>query len=181
MTVLVTGGRGAVARALIGLLRERGIAVRAASSRPEDPDTVRCDLTDPSTFAAALKGVTSVLLYAEPSHIGAFAEEAAGAGVEHIVLLSSSAVLAPDAADSPVARTHLDVENALTASAVPATTLRPGSFASNALAWSRTCGRAGRSACPSPAPTATRSTRGTSPRPPSPCSPIRASAGARTP
>ncbi|GAA4601026.1 NAD(P)H-binding protein [Actinoallomurus liliacearum] len=137
MTVLITGSRGAVARNLIGLLRERGHALRAASSRPADPDTVRCDLTDPSTFATALKGVTSVFLYAEPSRIDAFIEEAAGAGVEHVVLLSSSAVLAPDAADSPVARTHLDVERALDASSIPATSLRPGSFASNALAWSR--------------------------------------------
>lgn len=31
MTILVTGSRGAVARNLINLLHERGIAVRAAS------------------------------------------------------------------------------------------------------------------------------------------------------
>ncbi|WP_433189040.1 NAD(P)H-binding protein [Actinoallomurus sp. CA-150999] len=136
MTVLVTGSRGAVARHLIALLEERGLAVRAASSTPESPDTIRCDLTDPSTFAAALKGVTSVFLYASPSHIGAFVEEATGAGVEHIVLLSSSAVLAPNADDSTVAKNHLDVERALTASSIRATSLRPGAFASNALAWS---------------------------------------------
>ncbi|MET9064102.1 SDR family oxidoreductase [Streptosporangium sandarakinum] len=136
MTVLVTGSRGAVARALAGLLRERGLAVRAASSRPDGPDTVRCDLTDPSTFAAALKGVTSVFLYAEPSHAGAFIEEAAHAGVEHIVLLSSSSVLAPDPEDNPLAKSHLDVERALDASPIRSTSLRPGSFAGNALAWS---------------------------------------------
>ncbi|MEU9831912.1 NAD(P)H-binding protein [Streptosporangium sp. NPDC048047] len=143
MTVLVTGSRGAVARSLIGLLRERALPVRAASSRPDGPDTVRCDLTDPSTFAAALKGVTSVFLYANPSHAEAFAEEAARAGVEHIVLLSSSSVLAPDAGDSPVAKSHLDVERALDASPVRSTSLRPGSFAGNALAWSRSV-RSGR-------------------------------------
>lgn len=143
MTILVTGSRGAVARSLIGLLRERGLDVRAASSRPEDPDTVRCDLTDPATFAAALKGVTSVFLYAEPSHAGAFAEEAARAEVEHIVLLSSSSVLGPNAETSPVARTHLNAERALAASSVPATSLRPGAFATNALAW-RWSLRAGR-------------------------------------
>ncbi|WP_433218751.1 SDR family oxidoreductase [Microtetraspora malaysiensis] len=136
MTVLVTGSRGAVARTLIGLLRERGLAVRAASSRPAGPETIRCDLTDPSTFAAALNGVTSVFLYAEPSHTGAFTEEAAAAGVEHIVLLSSSSVLAPDAEKSPLATSHLDVERALDASSLHSTSLRPGAFASNALAWS---------------------------------------------
>ncbi|WP_432929210.1 SDR family oxidoreductase [Microbispora sp. CA-135349] len=136
MTVLVTGSRGAVARTLVGLLRQRGLAVRPASSRPDGPDAVHCDLTDPSTFAAALKGVTSVFLYAEPSRIGAFAEEAVGGGVEHVVLLSSSSVLAPDAGKSPLASSHLDVEKALEASGLHTTSLRPGSFASNALAWS---------------------------------------------
>jgi uncharacterized protein YbjT (DUF2867 family) len=136
MTVLVTGSRGAVARNLIGLLRERGLAVRAASSRPEGPGTIACDLTNPATFAAALKGVTSVFLYAESSRIGAFAEEAAGAGIEHIVLLSSSSVLDPNAESSPLAKSHLDVERALEASPIRLTSLRPGSFASNALAWS---------------------------------------------
>ncbi|MGW5663508.1 SDR family oxidoreductase [Streptomyces sp. NPDC003758] len=136
MTVLVTGIRGAVARTLIGLLRERGLAVRAASSRPGDPDTVHCDLTDPSTFTTALKGVTSVFLYAEPSRIGEFAHEATSAGVEHVVLLSSAAVLAPDAENSPLAKSHLDVEKALDASSLRTTSLRPGAFASNALAWS---------------------------------------------
>ncbi|MEU7057008.1 NAD(P)H-binding protein [Streptomyces sp. NPDC046197] len=136
MTVLVTGSRGAVARTLVRLLRERGLAVRTGSSRPGDPDTVHCDLTDPSTFAAALKGVTSVFLYAERSGIRAFAEEAQAAGVEHVVLLSSSAVLAPDAKDSPLAASHLDVEEALNASGLYSTCLRPGSFAGNALAWS---------------------------------------------
>jgi uncharacterized protein YbjT (DUF2867 family) len=135
MTVLVTGSRGAVARNLIDLLRRRGLTVRAASSRPEAPDVVRCDLTEPSTFAAALNGVTSVFLYAEPSHIDAFVERATGAGIEHVVLLSSSAVLNPDAENSPLAQSHLDVEKALAASSIRTTALRPGSFAGNALAW----------------------------------------------
>lgn len=46
----------------------------------------------------ALAGVRSVFLHAEAAAVDAFAKEAAGAGVEHVVLLSSSAVLAPDAA-----------------------------------------------------------------------------------
>ncbi|WP_282793465.1 NAD(P)H-binding protein [Streptomyces sp. CC224B] len=143
MTVLVTGSRGAVARRLTALLRERGLAVRAASRQPEGPDVVPCDLTEPATFASALKGVTSVFLYAEPSCADAFAEEAAAAGVEHVVLLSSSSVLAPDAADNPMARSHLDAETALEAAPFRTTFLRPGAFAANALAWSWSL-RAGR-------------------------------------
>jgi uncharacterized protein YbjT (DUF2867 family) len=136
MTVLVTGSRGAVARRLIPLLRERGLDVRPASSRPGE-GAVACDLTDPATFPAALEGVRSVFLYAEPSHAAAFAEAAETAGVEHIVLLSSAAALEADTGDSPIARHHRDAERALEQSAVPATHLRPGAFAGNALAWAR--------------------------------------------
>jgi uncharacterized protein YbjT (DUF2867 family) len=136
MTILVTGARGAVGSALIALLRQRGLPVRPASSRPDDPSIARCDLTDPTTFPDVLAGVGSVFLYAEPSHAGAFAKEAVTAGAEHIVLLSSSAVLAPDPEANPLAKSHLDVEHALTASGVRSTVLRPGAFAGNALAWS---------------------------------------------
>ncbi|MGN9837288.1 NAD(P)H-binding protein [Nonomuraea sp. H19] len=136
MTILITGARGAVAKHLAALLRERGLDIRTASKSP-GADVV-CDLGDASTFPAALKGATSVFLYADPAHIDAFVKQAAEAGVEHIVLLSSSAVLAPDAESQPLAKSHLDVEHALWASSIKATTLRPGSFASNALSWTWT-------------------------------------------
>ncbi|MGV9779647.1 NAD(P)H-binding protein [Streptosporangium sp. NPDC003464] len=142
MTILVTGARGLVGGTLLTLLRSRGIDARAASGSPDkldlpgDVPTMRCHLSDPATFPAALKGVTSVFLYAEPSHIDAFVEQAADAGVRHIVLLSTSAVLGPGAGEDPIARSHLKVERALAASPVESTFLRPGSFASNALQWS---------------------------------------------
>ena len=136
MTTLVTGARGAVATELIALLRRRGLPVRPASRQPGDPSIATCDLGDPATFPAALAGVTSVFLYAEASHIEAFVKEATTAGVEHIVLLSSSSVLGPDPEASPLAKSHLDVERAVAAAPVRSTLLRPGSFAGNAQAWS---------------------------------------------
>ncbi|MFI6316828.1 NAD(P)H-binding protein [Nonomuraea sp. NPDC050556] len=137
MTILVTGARGAVARSLVSLLRERGLQVRTGSQKPEEAaGAVLLDLKNPATFDAALQGVTSVFLYAEASHIDAFVDAAINAGVRHVVLLSSSSTLSPDAADSPVAREHLDAENALTASPLTTTILRPGTFAGNATAWS---------------------------------------------
>ncbi|GAA0918313.1 SDR family oxidoreductase [Nonomuraea longicatena] len=139
MTVLVTGSRGSVARRLIPLLRERGLDVRPASSRPGEgaEGAVVCDLTDPATFPAALEGVRSVFLYAEPSQAAAFAGQAEAAGVEHIVLLSSASALEPDTDASPIARLHRDAERALEESGVRATHLRPGAFAGNALAWAQ--------------------------------------------
>ncbi|MFB6527434.1 MULTISPECIES: NAD(P)H-binding protein [unclassified Streptomyces] len=147
MTVLVTGSRGRVASTLLGLLDDAGLKARAASKNPADLspppgiDTVRCDLTDPATFDTALTGVDSVFLYAEAGHAGTFAERARAAGVEHVVLLSSSSVLAPDAADNPIAASHLAAERALSAAAdagfFEATHLQPGAFATNALQWAR--------------------------------------------
>ncbi|GII63968.1 nucleotide-diphosphate-sugar epimerase [Sphaerisporangium krabiense] len=139
--ILITGGRGAVAAELLALLLQAGRPVRVASRNPagvKAPDgvtAVTCDLADPATFPAALSGVTEVFLYAEASHIAEFAGAAVTAGVEHVVLLSSAAVLNPGADGDPLARSHLDVENALLASPLTTTLLRPGSFAGNASAW----------------------------------------------
>ncbi|MGW6687736.1 NAD(P)H-binding protein [Streptomyces sp. NPDC054961] len=133
--ILVTGGRGAVARGLSALLAAHGVPHRLASREPDTPGTVPCDLTDPATFPGALAGIRSVFLYAEAAAVDAFVKEAVAAGVEHVVLLSSSSVLGPGAAESPLAASHLAVERALLESPLRTTLLRPGSFASNALAW----------------------------------------------
>ncbi|MBD0738940.1 NAD(P)H-binding protein [Streptomyces sp. CBMA29] len=141
MTVLITGSRGRVARALTALLHDRGVGVRVASRKPEEvqpPEGVRTtalSLDEPSGFPAALAGVDSVFLYAEASHIGAFLERAEQAGVGHVVLLSSASVMEPDAERDPIARHHLAVETALAASPITSTVLRPGAFAANALQW----------------------------------------------
>ncbi|MEU9144292.1 NAD(P)H-binding protein [Streptomyces sp. NPDC048349] len=135
MSILVTGSRGAVARGLSALLAAGGLPHRLGSREPDRPDAVHCDLTDPATFPEALAGVRSVFLYAEASGVEAFVKEAVTAGVEHVVLLSSSSVLSPGAADSPLSASHLAVEQALSAAPLRTTLLRPGSFASNALGW----------------------------------------------
>ncbi|MEU0672829.1 NAD(P)H-binding protein [Streptomyces sp. NPDC006172] len=139
--ILITGGRGAVATHLTALLRRDGRAVRVGSAAPEEltpPDgveAVRLDLTAPDTFPAALVGITTVFLYASPDRVADFVDHARRAGVTHMVLLSSSAVLGPDPESDPLARSHLDVERALLASPITTTILRPGSFASNAGGW----------------------------------------------
>ncbi|MFJ9614033.1 NAD(P)H-binding protein [Streptomyces noursei] len=139
--ILITGGRGAVATHLADLLHRDGRPVRLGSAHPDSLNppagvpTVRLDLTDPSTFPAALTGITSVFLYANPDHITDFIDHAHRAGVTHVVLLSSSSVLSPDPDSDPLAKSHLDVEQALLASPITTTILRPGSFAANAGAW----------------------------------------------
>ncbi|WP_371654064.1 MULTISPECIES: NAD(P)H-binding protein [unclassified Streptomyces] len=156
MTVLVTGSRGTVGSTLISLLRAAGTPVRAASAAPEKLDlppdvaTVRLSLDDPETFPAALAGVRQVFLYANPAHIDAFLTDAKAAGVEHIVLLSSSSVLYAGAEDNPIARHHLAVEQALKASDIDATFLRPGAFAGNAAGWAWSIRSTGTVALPYP-------------------------------
>ncbi|MEU3557265.1 SDR family oxidoreductase [Streptomyces fragilis] len=142
MTILVTGARGNVGRRVLDRLHAAGHPLRASGRVPGDLSVPRgvevaeLDLTRPATFDAALRGVDGAFLYAEPDGAKELFEAAARAGVRHVVLLSSSTVSGPAAATDPLAAHHAAVEDALAASAVPGTVLRPGAFASNALGWS---------------------------------------------
>ncbi|ADB35614.1 NmrA family protein [Kribbella flavida DSM 17836] len=87
MTVLVLGSTGSTGRRVTEQLRDRSVAVRAASRRGE---TV-FDWARPETWSPALDGVTAVYVMApdgvpvEP----AFVAQAVAAGVERLVLLST--------------------------------------------------------------------------------------------
>lgn len=141
MTILVTGARGQVGREVLTELVEAGASVRASSRQPESAglpgavEVVRADLAEPDSLPAALDGVRKVFLYAHPDHVAAFVTAAEAAGVEHVVLLSSSSVLMPNAASNTIARRHLAVEEALSASTLDWTFVRPGAFATNTLQW----------------------------------------------
>ncbi|WP_171164943.1 NAD(P)H-binding protein [Streptomyces sp. I05A-00742] len=147
MTTLITGSRGKVGQTVIERLHSAGVAVRAASadpaalSVPDGVGTVELVLDRPETFEAALAGVRQVFLYPEPAGIHDLIKAAEAAGVEHVVLLSSASVLAPDAEDNPLAWHNLQVERALAEADFTVTFLRPDAFASNALGWAHFIGR----------------------------------------
>ncbi|MGW6984641.1 NAD(P)H-binding protein [Streptomyces sp. NPDC054932] len=147
MTILITGARGQIGRTVVDRLHHAGLPVRAASARPAElavpagVGTAELVLDRPGTFAAALRGVRQVFLYPQPAGIHDLIEAAGAAGVEHVVLLSSSSVLAPGAANDPLARHSLQVERALAGSGLTRTFLRPDAFASNSLGWSGSIGR----------------------------------------
>ncbi|MFF2193666.1 NAD(P)H-binding protein [Streptomyces sp. NPDC058157] len=147
MTTLITGARGKVGQGVIARLHSAGHPVRAAGARPAETtvpagvEVLELALDRPETFAAALDGVRQVFLYPEPSGIQELVEAAEAAGVEHVVLLSSSSVLGPDAETDPLAGHSLTVERALTASSLTCTFLRPDAFASNSFAWAYPIGR----------------------------------------
>ncbi len=98
-------------------------------------ETVEADLARPETLPAALAGVRKVFLYALPQGIGDFLGAAAAAGVEHLVLLSSQTVVDAFPEQKPIAEMHREVEEAITASGIAHTFLRPHNFASNILMW----------------------------------------------
>ncbi|TWD82261.1 uncharacterized protein YbjT (DUF2867 family) [Kribbella amoyensis] len=135
MTILVTGGRGRIARAVVAGLTAAGLDPRVASRDTSAvPGSVPFDLTDPSTVSAALRDVTQVFLYAEPTTAAAFVEAADAAGVKKVVLLSSMSSYADneDAAADP----HAETERVIKTGAYAVTCLQPGAFMTNAIFWS---------------------------------------------
>ncbi|HEX7304513.1 NAD(P)H-binding protein [Lentzea sp.] len=143
MTTLVIGARGSVGRHVVDGLLAAGETVRAsvrdpaAAGLPPGVPLVIADLAAPETLRTALDGVRRVFLYATAAGTATFAGAARGAGVEHIVLLSSGSVLLPTAHGNATAEHHRAVERTLDAAGVPWTPVRPLVLANNALNWAR--------------------------------------------
>lgn len=128
--VLVTGASGMTGRRVLAGLRDLGVPTRAASRSSE----WRLDWQDRSTWDRVLDGAESVYLvqYDPEPLTEAFIERAVAHGVERIVLLSARGADRPgyfEGVDEPV--THLLSEEAVRASGLEWTILRPGWFAQN--------------------------------------------------
>lgn len=145
MTILVTGARGNVARALVGQLLDAGQDVRAAgrdpgrARLPDGVEVVAADLARPESWDAALNGVTKVFLYAGTAGLGGFLSRAGG--LVQVVLLSAAG--ADPASDDAITRAHGEAEQAVRDSGIPWTFLRPGGFAANRLLWTEPIRTAG--------------------------------------
>lgn len=143
---LVTGATGTVGRAVVDRLLAAGLPVRAITRRPEAAnlpaavEVVRADLGDPASLPAALAGVRRVFLSTAgpeiPTHDANLATAAAAAGVERIVKLSSGRA-GDEAATDPIPSWHRAGEDAVRASGLDWTMVRPMGFMSNALHWAR--------------------------------------------
>jgi uncharacterized protein YbjT (DUF2867 family) len=139
--ILVTGATGNVGRQVVEQLVTAGEPVRALSRHPEragwpdEVEAVRGDLTEdlpPEVF----DGVRALYLFPEPRRVEAVVGAAAAAGVEHVVVLSSLAAgLEAVGGLEVLQRRHLVVEQAVEASAMSWTHLRPGMFMTNTFAW----------------------------------------------
>ncbi|MFE3192358.1 NAD(P)H-binding protein [Nocardia sp. NPDC059240] len=141
---LVTGATGTVGRAVVDQLLAAGHPVRAISRRPEsaelpaEVEVVRADLSDPGSLPAAVSDARGVFLSTAgpeiPVHDANLAKAAAVAGVERIVKLSSGRA-GDAAATDPIPAWHRAGEDAVRASGVDWTMVRPMGFMSNALHW----------------------------------------------
>jgi uncharacterized protein YbjT (DUF2867 family) len=142
MTILVTGARGEVGRAVLTGLLDAGVPatqLRASGRDPRRLDVpagvtpVAADLGDQASLTAALDGVDQLFLYAPHGDTAPMAAALREAAPEHVVLLSAAAIDEPRG--GALATIHLAFEEAVTATGVTATALRPGTFTSNALDW----------------------------------------------
>lgn len=138
--ILVTGATGNVGRQVVEQLVAAGERVRALSRHPERsvwPDGVEPvtgDLTAelPDGLFA---GVHALYLFPEPSRVGAVVAGARSAGVRHVVVLSSLAAGMDPADGMVLRRRHVAVEEAVEASTMSWTHVRPGMFMANTLGW----------------------------------------------
>lgn len=93
--VLVLGATGKTGSRVAQKLAGRGIAVRAAARKGAD---IHFDWNEPSTFAAAVNGVSGVYLVSPVMRVdfagvvSSFLDEAERAGVRHVSLLSAYGV-----------------------------------------------------------------------------------------
>ncbi|MEU6277214.1 NAD(P)H-binding protein [Streptomyces populi] len=154
--IVVTGATGNVGRPLTQALAEAGERVTAVSRHaaavPEGVWHVAADLAEPTSLAPVLDGAKALFLLlsgdlhaprATPADIIGLA---AASGVRRVVLLTSQGVATRPLGPSRVAMRR--VEDALWGSGLDGAVLRPGGFASNALAWAESVRTHGTVAAP---------------------------------
>jgi uncharacterized protein YbjT (DUF2867 family) len=139
--ILVTGATGNIGGELVRALAGAGEEVRALIRRDADRSALPAgvggfigDLNRPETLSAALGGVRGVHLLSGYEDMPGLLAEIRRAGVEHVVLQSSSSVPGGDMSNA-VARYHILSEAAVRESGVAWTFLQPNSFMSNTLQW----------------------------------------------
>ncbi|MEV7598654.1 NAD(P)H-binding protein [Kitasatospora sp. NPDC089797] len=151
--VLVTGATGRIGRLVIDRLLDAGVPVRAlvrragaAATLPAGVEVVTGDLTVPESLDPALNGAGAVfLLWTAPPRTAPAVVGRLAARARRVVLLSSP-IRTPHPffqQPNPAAALHAELERLIAATGIESTVIRPGMFASNALAWWAPAIRAG--------------------------------------
>jgi uncharacterized protein YbjT (DUF2867 family) len=142
--ILVIGATGTSGREVVWQLADRGERVRAMVRDPgravdlgvPNVEVVAGDLDQPASIDAALNGVDRAFFVSAvderyPQRFGNFLDAARRAGSPHVVKFSGMGAT-PDA-PSVILRQHAETDDALAASGLPFTVLRPNSFHQNML------------------------------------------------
>lgn len=143
--VLVTGATGRIGRAVIDLLVDAGVPVRALVHRSESAATLPTgievftgDLTEPASLHDGLHGAGAVFLVwtAPAATVPAVVERLATHGRRVVFLSAPHQTPHPFFQQAnPMAVLHADIERRIAAARLETTILRPGMLASNALFW----------------------------------------------
>jgi uncharacterized protein YbjT (DUF2867 family) len=138
---LVTGSTGNAGGAVVGALARDGHVLRALvrngsdeTSWPRGVEPTVGDLNRPESLRVSLEGVRAVFLLSGYQRLEGALAEMRRAGVERVVLLSSSAAPGGDLSNA-VARYHILSERAVRDSGLAWTFLQPNSFMSNTFRW----------------------------------------------
>jgi uncharacterized protein YbjT (DUF2867 family) len=138
--ILVTGATGNAGGAVIRALVSSGERVRALV-RDSDPgalpagvEPVVGDLNVPETLAPHLDGVSAAFLLSGYEGLEETLANMRRAGVERVVLLSSSSAPSGDETNA-VARYHIRSERAVRQSGLGWTFLQPNTFMTNTFQW----------------------------------------------
>jgi len=138
--ILVTGATGNVGGELIRQLAGAGQPVRALTRGdgragfPPGVEAAPGDLNDPASLRPALQGATGVFLLPGYADMPGLLAEARQAGVARVVQLSGSSAGTGDL-DNAITRYMTETEEAVRASGLAWTILRPAAFMSNTLQW----------------------------------------------
>lgn len=138
--ILVTGATGNAGAAVVRALANSGERVRALvrdadrATLPAGVEVAVGDLNEPSTLTPHLERVTAAFLLSGYEGLEETLASMRRAGVERVVLLSSSAAPAGDLTNA-VARYHILSERAIRQSGLDWTFLQPNTFMTNTFQW----------------------------------------------
>jgi uncharacterized protein YbjT (DUF2867 family) len=142
--VLVTGSTGRVGRVVIDQLLDAGVPVRALARQPamaKFPSAVEVvggDFSIPDSLDAGLRDASAVfLVWTLPFATAPAVVERLARHARRVVFLSSPHRTPHPffQQPNPMAKLHADIEQLVADAGLVSTIIRPGMFASNALAW----------------------------------------------